>query len=117
MTLDKMCFSRYEETILDKNNNGKVDNIDVKEIEIETSDKQEIGSENMKSEGLKMDRIDEKESKIENVESLEKDNWLNNEDLIREEPIKEANKEGEIIQEVPKLENLIENDLEKGKSE
>ena len=37
--------------------------------------------------------------------------------MIREEPIKEANKEGEIITEMPKQEILIENDLEKSKSE
>ena len=40
---DKTCYSRYKETILDKANNRKVDNIEVKEIEIETSDKREEG--------------------------------------------------------------------------
>ena len=42
-TQDKMCYSRYKETLLDKANNRKVDNIEVKEIEIETSNEQEEG--------------------------------------------------------------------------
>ena len=58
-----------------------------------------------------------KESDIDIVELFEKENELNNEDLIREEPIKEGNNEGEIIPEVPKLEILIENDLDRSKSE
>ena len=41
----------------------------------------------------------------------------NNEELIREEPINDGNNEREIIPKVLKLEILIENDLEKGKSE
>ena len=45
-----MCYSRYEETILDKANNRKVNNIEVKEIERETSDSREEGSEDMNEE-------------------------------------------------------------------
>ena len=57
-----MCYSRYEETLLDEANNRKVDDIEVKEIEIQASNKWEEGSEDMKEEsgGLNMERIDDK---------------------------------------------------------
>ena len=111
----KMCYSRYEKTLLYEANNRKVDNIEVKEIEIETSDKREEGSEDMKeeSEGLNMERIDEKESEIEIVESLEKENGLNKEDLIRKVPVNEDDNEEETVPEVPKLEMLMEDDSER----
>ena len=43
-------------------NNGTVANLEIKEIEVESSIKQEEGSEDMKeeSEGLQMERIHEK---------------------------------------------------------
>ena len=52
---------------------------------IETSVKREEGSEDMKeeSEGLQTEIIREKESEIEIVELIEKENELNNEDLKR----------------------------------
>ena len=61
--------------------------------------------------------MNEKEHDIDTVELFEKENESNNENSIGEEPINEGNDEEEIIPEVPKLEILIENDLERGKSE
>ena len=56
-TQDKMCYSRYEENLLDKVDNRKVDDIDVKEIEIEIGNEHKEGLEDMKekSGGLKME--------------------------------------------------------------
>ena len=44
-------------------------------------------------------------------------NEFDNEGSTRNEPVNEGNNEGEIIPEVPKIEILIESDLEKYKSE
>ena len=101
-----MCYSRYQENLLDEDNNRKVDDIEVKEIEIEIGNEQEEGLENKKVEyeGIEMEEMNEKEHDIDTVELFEKENESNNEDLIREEPINENNNEGEIIPEESKLE-------------
>ena len=75
------------ETLLDEANNRKVDNIEVKEIKIQASNKWEEGSEDMKD------------------------------DLTRKVPVSEDNNEEEIVLEVPKLEMLIEDDSERGEND
>ena len=114
-----MSYGKNRKKLLDKVNNRKIEDIEVKEIDIETGNVKEEGLVDKKGEyeGIDMEGMREKISDIEIVGIFEKENRLDNEEFKREEPIKEANKEGEKIPEVPKLENLIENDLEKGKSE
>ena len=59
---DKMSYSRNRENLLDKVNNRKVEDIEVKEIEIEIGYEQEEGLENKKVEyeGLEMEGINKK---------------------------------------------------------
>ena len=102
-TQDRRCYSRDGENLLDEGNNRKLEDIEVKEIEIETGNEQEKGLEDKKEEyeGMDTEEMNEKEYDINFVELFEKENRLNNEELVREEPIKEGNNEGKIIQEVP----------------
>ena len=110
-TQNEVCYSKYEEILLDKANNGRVDDLEVKEIEVESSIKREEGSEDMKeeSEGLQTERIHGKESDIEIVELIKKENELNNEDLKRKVPVNEVNNGAERVPEV--LEIINENVL------
>ena len=84
-----MCYSRYGENILDKFDNRKVDDIEVRLIGIEIRNEQEedmIGRrlEDMKGrdEGLETERVEERESENEITEIVEKENKLNNEEEI-----------------------------------
>ena len=110
-TQNEVCYSKYEEILLDEANNGKVDNLEVKEIEVESSIKREEGSEDMQeeSEGLQTERIHGKESDIEIVELIEKENELNNQDLKRKVPVNEVNNGVKTVPEV--LEIINENGL------
>ena len=110
-TKDKMSYSRNRENLLEEVNNRKIEDIEVKEIEIETGNEQEEGLENkkVKYEGIETEGMNEKEHDIDTVELFEKENELNNEDLIRKGPIIEGNNEGEIILEGPKQHILINN--------
>ena len=65
-TQDKMCYSRNGENLLDEVNNRKVEDIEVKEIEIETGNEQEEGLEDKKVEyeGIDMEGMSEKISDI-----------------------------------------------------
>ena len=49
-TQDKICYSRGGENLLDKVNNRKIGDIEIKEIEIETDNEQEKGLEDKKIE-------------------------------------------------------------------
>ena len=106
-----MCYSKYEEIVLDEANNGRVDDLEVKEIEVESSIKREEGSEDMKeeSEGLQTERICGKESEIKIVELIKKENELNNEDLKRKVPVNEVNNGVKTVPEVLKI--IKENSL------
>ena len=36
-TQNEVCYSKYEDTLLNEANNGRVDDLEVKEIEVESS--------------------------------------------------------------------------------
>ena len=60
-TQDRRCYSRDRENLLDEVNNRKVEDIEVKEIEIEIGNEQEEGLENKKVEyeGIEMEEMNE----------------------------------------------------------
>ena len=65
-TQDKICYSRDGENVLGEINNWIVEDIEIKDIEIETGNEQEKGLEDKKIEykGIAMEKMREKISDI-----------------------------------------------------